>query len=58
MVAIMAQGFKARTPLGPYFGSDWVLDRPGEDAFDPVVNGTPAVAAEPRKLLLPPNLEA
>jgi hypothetical protein len=58
IVAIMAQGFKALPPLGPYFGSDWFLDRPGEGAFNPMVNRTPAEAAEARKLPLPPNLES
>jgi hypothetical protein len=54
----MAQGFKALPPLGPYFGSDWFLDRPGDGAFDPMVNRTQAEAAEARKLPLPPNLES
>jgi hypothetical protein len=53
----MAQFFTALPPLGPYFVSDWFLDRPGEGAFDPVVNRTPAEAAEARKLPLPSNLE-
>jgi hypothetical protein len=52
----MAQGFTALPPLWPYFGSDWFLDRPGEGAFDQVVNRTPAEAAEARKLPLLPNL--
>jgi hypothetical protein len=54
----MAQGFKALPPLGPYYGSDWFLNMPGEGAFDPVVNRTLAEAAEARKLPLPPNLES
>jgi hypothetical protein len=54
----MAQVLTALPPLGPYFGSNWFLDRPGEGAFDPVVNRTLAEAAEARKLPLPLNLES
>jgi hypothetical protein len=51
------QEWKALSPLGPYYGKDWFIEREGEGAFDPVINRTPSQAAAARLMLKPPNLE-
>jgi hypothetical protein len=51
------QPLVALLKLGPYYGSDWYTTRPGEDAFQPVIDRTPEKAEKARTLPPPSNLE-
>jgi hypothetical protein len=50
--------FQGSASAGAVLWDQLVSQQAREGAFDPVVNRTPAEAAEMRKLPLPPNLES